>query len=49
MVRRFAATLDFNGYTGAYIYAITTCGAFAGNAVSQLNDLLRDTHGIELN
>lgn len=41
VVNNFVSQLDFSQQKSAYIYAITTYGAFVGNGLSQMNELLK--------
>ncbi len=39
-VRGFLHQLDFGGNQSAYVYAVASCGGMAGNAVSQVKEIL---------
>jgi ferredoxin/flavodoxin len=49
IVRNFIERIDLSNNSNAYFYAIATYGGFLGNGISQLNELLKDKHKIELN
>jgi ferredoxin len=48
-VYEFIKGINFENSKNAYYYAISTYGAFVGNGISQLNELLSVQHNIKLN
>jgi ferredoxin/flavodoxin len=48
-VNEFISDLNFKQNENAYYYAVATCGGRAGNALSQINDLLLTKHNVKLN
>jgi ferredoxin/flavodoxin len=47
-VEEFITNLDLSNNTNAYFYSLSTYGGFAGNSVSQLNELLKTKHNVKL-
>ena len=49
IVNEFIMNISIGNNKNAYYYAISTYGAFVGNGVSQINELLLTQHNIKLN